>query len=164
MNKDADKAKGSGLNTLTGQLDALGTHEATNLARDIRSKRERALRLVSGEDQAEREENEKEKRLFIIGLAFNNGDMQKGHKDSIGLSQKDLDRMDEIGVRFSYSGDVVFNMSAHSDIIPFILPNGQTGELCISIDVEKGEFKCDFRKDIKRRDEGVELSVAGGIA
>ncbi len=164
MTGNKDKTREPGFDTLVEQLEKHGSYEADALASNIKSIRQRALRLVSGEDQAEKEKDAEKKRQFIIGLAYADGDMQNGLKESIGLSKSDLDKMDEAGIGFTYSGDVMFGMSSHSDIIPFILPNGHTGALYISINAESGEFKYDFRKDIKRIEEENRLSVAGGIA
>ncbi len=154
-----DKKKKVGFDTLVGQLEKHGGPEADALASNIKGVRKRALRLVSGEADAERKEKTEKKRQFIIALAFKNGDMQKGLKESIGLTQGDRDKMKELGIGFNYSGDVQFNIPFDSPYIPFILPNGQSGSLAIAIDQEKGTFRYEFRKNISRGEE--ERKVSG---
>lgn len=159
MKKTTNKSDSPGFTTLVEQLTEHGGSEAENLAKKIRDAQKRALYLVGGEAEAEEKKAEEEKRRLIVGLAFNEGDMEKGYRDTIALSKSDLNHMSEMGINIGYSSDVLYGIPINKKSIPFIMPNGQSGELLVYVDVEKGKFTYNFRKNISRADDNRKSAV-----
>ena len=150
-----DNLKKPGFDTLVGKLKSQNSPEADAVIHSIKNSRNRALRLIDNETVVKNRESAEKKRKFIIDLAFKEGDVQKGLRESIGLSEDDLNTISKLGISLRYSGDVQFGIPFNSQYIPFILPNGQTGSLAVHMDRKKNELTYEFRKNISRRDEEI---------
>jgi len=142
---------------ILSELSSMEGPEAAELRAQVEENRKNAEVLLTSKIAAAREkqmDKAKKKQEYVMELAFIDGDPEKGFKGGeITLTEADLKEMHDLGIRFSYRGDVMLGLSAlNNPSVRFTLPNGQTGALFVDID-ENGRFFYDFRKDFRKEEE-----------